>query len=291
MFDKTFFIFALTTATAFTAPSTPVTPTGTQLIVKSEDESFNVTILDEFITIQTPYGELKIPAKDITKIEFAHRCPKDDLQKIQNAINNLGHKDFKIREESTAFLKTMGQRAFPSVTSALKADDAEIAKRATDLVDYLKPLTQPHRPTDTIFTKNDKITGNITHDFLNVHTKLFGKQELKICELQLASKVKIQPALPAPINLTSFVNKQGTTITFTVLGTTTGTMWGDEIFSLDSTLAMAATYAGLVAPGETATITVLIVDSPPSFLGGIKNGVTSTPYPTPFSGGAYTFVK
>jgi hypothetical protein len=59
---------------------------------------------------------------------------------------------------------------------------------------------------------------------------------------------------------------------------TAGTVWGSEIFTSDSTLALAAVHAGLLADGESAAITVKVLAGQDSYTGSTKNGVTTSGY-------------
>ena len=84
-------------------------------------------------------------------------------------------------------------------------------------------------------------------------------------------------------------------MTFTVTGYSEPggqppSIWGTDVYTLDSHLAAAAVHAGIVKPGETGTVRVRIVQSPPQFAASFRNGVTTTAYNV-FNAGAFEFVR
>ena len=64
----------------------------------------------------------------------------------------------------------------------------------------------------------------------------------------------------------------------TVTGATTGIVWGTGIYTHDSNIATAAVHAGLIAPGQTALITVTSLPGQSSYTGSTANGVTTYSY-------------
>src|SRR5688500_1794179 len=66
------------------------------LEVRFTDNSvMKLNIRDEFVDFVTEYGKLKIPMKDIEKIEFGLRVPEPMKARIEAAIADLGAPDFK----------------------------------------------------------------------------------------------------------------------------------------------------------------------------------------------------
>jgi hypothetical protein len=79
----------------------------------------------------------------------------------------------------------------------------------------------------------------------------------------------------APANLVGYRNKVGQTYQFTVTGAANGAVWGNDIYTDDSTVARAAVHAGVVAVGETKTVTVTILGGQNSYGASTRNGVAS----------------
>lgn len=59
-----------------------------------------VTLRDERLELETPYGKLLIPVADIQRIEFAWRVPDDVAKRIETALGDLGNEAFQRRQEA-----------------------------------------------------------------------------------------------------------------------------------------------------------------------------------------------
>ncbi len=78
-----------------------------------------------------------------------------------------------------------------------------------------------------------------------------------------------------PTNLVGYRNKVGQTFQFTITGTVESVVWGTDFYTDDSPVARAAVHAGVVAVGETKTITITLLGRQTSFAATTRNGVTS----------------
>lgn len=63
-----------------------------------------------------------------------------------------------------------------------------------------------------------------------------------------------------------------------VIGSATGHVWGDGVYTDDSSVAAAAVHAGLLKPGQRATVVVQVLPGRDSYAGSTRNGVTSSSY-------------
>lgn len=93
--------------------------------------------------------------------------------------------------------------------------------------------------------------------------------------------------LPDPGNLTAFRGQHGTMVGFTVTGSDRGSIWGTDVYTDDSMLAVAAVHAGVLQVGETGNVLVTILPGQQSYGGTSANGVTSSNYGS--WGGSYAF--
>ncbi len=93
----------------------------------------------------------------------------------------------------------------------------------------------------------------------------------------------ITPAADAPVLAASTpaggmsaIGQTGALVYFPLTGSTNaGQLWGTGIYTADSDVAAAAVHAGLLAPGQTATVGVYMMGWWPSYQGSTRNGMTS----------------
>lgn len=79
----------------------------------------------------------------------------------------------------------------------------------------------------------------------------------------------------APPNMLNLCDPIGATYYFRVTGEVTGSLWGTDVYTGDSAIAVAAVHAGLVKVGETAVVRVLVERPLTRYQGSVRNGVTS----------------
>ena len=91
----------------------------------------------------------------------------------------------------------------------------------------------------------------------------------------------------APYNLSGYRNRTGQTFQFTATGANAGAIWGTDVYTDDSNLAAAAVHAGVLALGQTKTVTVTILAGQSSYTASDRNGVKSGGYST--WPGSYSF--
>lgn len=259
----------------------------------------NLTVLDERIEFNTPYGKLLIPVRDIERIEVAFRLPEEIARGIETAIANLGKEDFQHREAASDTLVELRERAYPALLKAAKSHDAEVARRARELLEKIRSEVPEERlifrPHDVVYTVDSRNTGRLASATLKVRTAQFGEQQLKLSDvLEVRSPSAAEPVvaniLPDPGNLSSFMGQIGTVHAFRVNGLVgPGFVWGTDAYTLDSNLAAAAVHAGVLKPGQAGTVRVRILGPRGNFAGSTRNGITSQFY-GPFNG-SFEFVK
>jgi hypothetical protein len=82
-------------------------------------------------------------------------------------------------------------------------------------------------------------------------------------------------AADAPPNLVDLAQPVGATYYFRVTGGSEGPCWGTDVYTGDSSIAVAAVHAGVVKAGASAIVKVESVAPPPDFKGSARHGVTS----------------
>ncbi len=85
-------------------------------------------------------------------------------------------------------------------------------------------------------------------------------------------------AADAPPNMLNLCDPVGATYYFRVTGAADGSLWGTDVYTGDSALAMAAVHAGLVKVGETVVVKVIVEQPRTKYQGSVRNGVTSQDY-------------
>jgi hypothetical protein len=82
-------------------------------------------------------------------------------------------------------------------------------------------------------------------------------------------------AAEAPPHMLELGTSVGASFYFRVKGETEGPLWGTDVYTGDSALAVAAVHAGLIKPGDSAVIKVTVVAPLAQYQGCVRNGVKS----------------
>jgi len=267
-----------------------------------DDSAMKLKLLDDKLELVTKHGILRVAVADVRKIEFATRVPPDVAEKVALAIAKLNHSEFKVREDACAELKQYKARAYPALLKAMKSEDPEVSRRAEECAAFIKTKVPAAllevREFDVVHTDDSKIAGRLTAEFIKVGTFQFGEQKVKLHDLHAlgtgrGGNVDLAGAIPAPTHMTNYQNQFNKEFVFTVTGApvgTNGSVWGTDQYTLDSHFQSAVVHAGLAKPGETVTVRVRIVVSPPAFTASTRNGITTTSYGV-YPTGAYEFVR
>ncbi len=263
----------------------------------SDRSVLRLYLADEIIEIATPHGNLKIPAVDVMRIEFAFRPPQEISQLIDEKINQLKDGDTDVGKAAAAELIAMREQSYLALTKAAKSGDPNLAPQAEKVLERLKKVVPKAdlaamRTTDFVVTPGTKVAGQIVNPYLKIRTPQFGNLELKLADartLRHQSLIAVTDeqadleAAPDPGNLKAFESQQGKVFAFKVTGTAAGgSVWGTDVYTTDSKLSMAAVHAGIVKVGETGIVHLKIIASPASFAGSSRHGITTSNY------GAYT---
>ena len=85
-------------------------------------------------------------------------------------------------------------------------------------------------------------------------------------------------AADAPARIQDLCETPGTTYYFRVTGAADGSVWGTDVYTGDSALAVAAVHAGAVRAGEAAVVRVTVMPPLAQYVGSVRNGVSSHDY-------------
>jgi hypothetical protein len=264
---------------------------GSMVVRFIDDSTLKVILRDPHVEVQTSYGKLVIPIRDIQQIDLGRRISEDAAKQIDTATAQLASTRFREREDASRALLSLGQKAYPALVRAVKSTDPEVCRRAENLLEQIREtisaelLEMPDH--DVVYTEKSRIAGKITTTTFKVTTFQFGDLELKLADAfslrspevnDLGAESKV--VLADPGNLGSYQNQIGKTFRFRVTGAVAGSLWGTGVYTTDSSLALAAVHAGVLKPGQTESIRVRIVPSPQIFQASTQNGVSSAGYGT-----------
>lgn len=255
-----------------------------------DDSVLKLTLLDTQVEFLTPYGRLSIPVSEIRRVDLGLRIPDEVAVIIQGAIADLGSPQFRKREEAMALLLKYREKSYGALKQAAKTPDAEVAKRAEELIEKLQVMVPESRlempDYDVIQTDLSKISGKIMTPTLRARSFTFGDVQLKLADALAMSttgfrdKEELAQGLSDPGTLSGYQQPQhiGKTYTFRVTGSGSGSLWGTEVYTLDSTLAAAAVHMGVLKVGQTGNVKVTILGPSVGFVGSTRNGLTSSNY-------------
>jgi hypothetical protein len=82
----------------------------------------------------------------------------------------------------------------------------------------------------------------------------------------------------APHTMVGLCDQPGQTYYFRVTGQAAGNVWGTDVYTGDSDLAVAAVHAGAVKLGETGVVKVTVVPALSSYHGSTRNGIATQRY-------------
>lgn len=264
----------------------------------TDDSALRMTLREERIEVTTPYGRLNIPIAEIQRIDFGTRIPDGLMKRIDIAVSDLGSPQFQTREGASAELLKYREKAYPALQRALKHKDPEVVRRADRLLEKLRETVPEEqlefRKYDVITTELVKISGRVEGSTFKAHSHLFGDVQLKLADIRSLRSLSVEDdgdgsVQPGPTNMVSLQQQIGKVFRFRVTGAVNGSLWGTDVYTADSVLAVAAVHAGVLRAGQTGTVKVKVIAPPPAFQSSARNGVTSAAYGV--YSGAYQIIK
>jgi hypothetical protein len=148
-----------------------------------------LSLLPEKIEVNTPYGSLTVPARDIRRIEFGMHLPDGTDKKIEAALQALASPGFKERDAAMRELVALGAFAYPSLIQlARTSTDAEATKRAQEAIGKIRAKVPANDlklgDDDKIITPRFTIVGRIAASSFKTKSEYFGEVELSLSKLR-----------------------------------------------------------------------------------------------------------
>jgi hypothetical protein len=82
-------------------------------------------------------------------------------------------------------------------------------------------------------------------------------------------------AADAPANMLDLCDAVGATCYFRVTGEAAGPLWGTDVYTGDSAIAVAAVHAGIIKVGETKVVKIVVERPLRQYRGSTRHGATS----------------
>jgi len=155
-----------------------------------------MVLAQDNIEIETQYGKLSVPVRDIRRIDFGLHLPEGADKKIELAIKQLASAEFKERDAAMRELIAHGAHAYPALMQAARKGEPEVVKRAQDAIVKIrsqvpaKELQLGH--DDKVMTPKFTIVGRITTPSFKAQTEYFGEVQLSPASLRHV-RVLIEP--------------------------------------------------------------------------------------------------
>ena len=269
-------------------------------IALEDDGRLKALLLDESITLITPYGRLQIPSGEIETVEFATRLSETLDKQVGRAVLELGDREFQgprggrrvphqVPRQGLSGGREgqdrQGSRGGRAGRGGRRGDRGGRAARATCC-----PRLRRGRHCPLAHLRPDSKSPS-----LKLRTEAFGELTLKLHDAvglrggSASAPVEEGEVADAPPTLMQLQQQVGKIFRYKAVGVLQGSVWGTDVYTLDSQLGAAAVHAGALKNGQTGVVKVRVIAGQPAYNGSIRNGVTSSNYAVfPAS---YQFVK
>jgi hypothetical protein len=95
---------------------------------------------DEGVKLETKYGTVSVPIKDITRLEFGRRVTDTDRKTIDDALADVVGGKLQVREAAKGALLELGLTAYPAVCRAIPTAPKEVLPHLIQVKDKLKKM-------------------------------------------------------------------------------------------------------------------------------------------------------
>jgi hypothetical protein len=248
-----------------------------------------VTLLDDSITLETSFGTLKIPSKEVRRIEFGLRYTDAERKRIADAVADITAADARTREKGKDALIEIGPKAYPLVVRMSKKlqTNPHLIQVLDKLAAAVPEADGDLRDYDLVLTADDsKLSGKLVPDAIRVKAG-DAEKSLKWADTRVlvnGGSAAIDEKLEI-VNLAQIGGIQGLfrthfdkVVGVEITGRIGGSVWGTGVYTSDSDPGTAAIHAGVLKEGETAVVKVRVKGDPGAYQGSTQNGVTSNNY-------------
>lgn len=153
------------------------------------------------ITVSTEFGPLEVPIEEIKRFYPGLNSFPELTSKIEKLVQDLGDKNFEVREKSKRELGTMGLQIYHEINRLDDGGSAERKKRIAEIKKAIgeeleslvedgresDPLNQPLIRGDKVQTELFSIVGKIKQEEF-VLTSKFGELTVKLADVRMADR-------------------------------------------------------------------------------------------------------
>jgi hypothetical protein len=133
----------------------------------------------------------------------------------------------------------------------------------------------------TVLPGRDRYDGSVRNGVTSLDYHAFGgSYQLERVAEGVTLRLLTAPALPEPPALESYRDKPNTVLRVEIVGATAGYVWGDGVYTDDSSVAAAAVHAGVLRDGERGVVAITVLPGRDAYGGATRNGVESRPWPS-----------
>jgi hypothetical protein len=147
-----------------------------------------MTLLSDPIEIQTAFGKLTVPPRELRSIEFGVHLPEGAEEKIQILLKQLGSSNYRLRDGAVKELARLGPHAYPALQRVARdKEQPEAALRAAAAIKLIErriPAKQLRlKDDDVIRTSRFTIVGRVLNPVIKARAEYFGEVGLKPYQL------------------------------------------------------------------------------------------------------------
>lgn len=219
------------------------------------------TFLASLLVFAVPNGSValdEIPSRE---------APGADLRQLRQEIETLRRRIDELEK----------QRATPEANPITAAESSRLKAETEQIVSrYRQAKTEVWKQAHTKIRDLRRETSKILSEMQDGYTRRAKLDEaLAIREATRSLHEAGRAVLPAPQNLSSFVS-EARVLYFRITGAASGSVYGTDIYTSDSSLAAAAVHAGLVKDGESGIVKVTTIPNHQGYTGSTRYGVTTS---------------
>ncbi len=255
--------------------------------VRSADGQFHkVTPVDAELTVETRYGTVKVPMKEVKRVEFGLRPTDEQRKKLTAAVADVLGGSARTREAGKDTLVGLGLLAYPEVARAMKTASKDALPHLKAVYDKLKreigEEDDDPADADVVYTADgSKLSGKLSPETVRVKVgdkekaiKWTDTRVLAFGDVLVEEKlevVKLGPNGVFGLTQTHFDK----VVAVEVTGALGGSIWGSNPYTTDSTLGTAVVHAGVLKAGETGVVKIKVKADAGGYVGSTQNGVTT----------------